>query len=76
MMIKPSSSKVCFQFPKPLLKIHGKTTNRIPTNPSPKIEHNAMINVFSFIKQANHIYFFLCSVKEQIVTGLFPECKG
>lgn len=55
MMIKPSSSKVCFQFPKPLLKIHGKTTNRIPTNPSPKIEHNAMINVFSFIKQAIHI---------------------
>ena len=48
-MIKPSSINVCAQFEKPWLKIHGNTTNRIPTNPIPKIENKAMINVFSFM---------------------------
>ena len=50
-MIKPSSINVCAQFEKPWLKIHGNTTNRIPTNPIPKIVNKAMINVFSFMNQ-------------------------
>ena len=50
-MIKPSSINVCFQFEKPTLKIHGNTTNRIPTNPIPKIVTKAIINIFSFINQ-------------------------
>ena len=48
-MIKPSSINVCDQFEKPPLKIHGNTTNRIPTNPIPKIVNKAMINIFSFM---------------------------
>ena len=51
MMIKPSSINVCAQFEKPWLKIHGNTTNRIPTNPIPKIVNKAMANVFSFMNQ-------------------------
>ena len=50
-MIKPSSINVCAQFEKPWLKIHGNTTNRIPTNPIPKIVNKAMANVFSFMNQ-------------------------
>ena len=50
-MIKPSSINVCAQFEKPRLKIHGNTTNRIPTNPIPKIVNKAMANVFSFMNQ-------------------------
>jgi len=50
-MIKPSSISVCDQFEKPWLKIHGNTTNRIPTNPIPKIVNKAMIKVFSFMSQ-------------------------
>ena len=50
-MIKPSSINVCFQFEKPWLKIHGKATNRIPTNPIPKIVNKAMTNIFSFMNQ-------------------------
>ena len=50
-MIKPSSINVCDQFEKPWLKIHGNTTNRIPTNPIPKIVNKAMIKVFSFMSQ-------------------------
>ena len=50
-MIKPSSINVCAQFEKPWLEIHGNTTNRIPTNPIPKIENKAMINTFSFMNQ-------------------------
>ena len=48
-MIKPSSINVCDQFEKPWLKIHGNTTNRIPTNPIPKIVNKAMNNIFSFM---------------------------
>jgi hypothetical protein len=50
-MIKPSSINVCAQFEKPWLKIHGNTTNRIPTNPIPKIVNKAMANIFSFMNQ-------------------------
>ena len=50
-MIKPSSINVCSQFEKPWLKIHGNTTNMIPTNPIPKIVNKAMTNIFSFMNQ-------------------------
>ena len=50
-MIKPSSINVCAQFEKPWLKIHGNTTNRIPTNPIPKIVIKAIANIFSFMNQ-------------------------
>ena len=56
-MIKPSSINVCFQFEKPLLKIHGKTTNRIPTNPTPKIVNKAMTNIFSFMNQETPVAY-------------------
>ena len=54
-MIKPSLINICFQFAKPPLKTHGKTTNMIPTNPIPKIVTKAMINIFSFMNQETPI---------------------
>ena len=54
-MIKPSSINVCFQFEKPTLKTHGNTTNRIPTNPIPKIVTKAISNIFSFMNQGTPI---------------------
>ena len=73
-MIKPLSINVCDQFEKPRLKIHGNTTNRIPTNPIPKIANKAMINIFSFMNQGTP--FPVWPTQERILTVLFLGCKG
>jgi hypothetical protein len=71
-MIKPSSTNVCAQFEKPWLKIHGNTTNRIPTNPIPKIVNKAMINIFSFMISLTLLPAYL----KRILTDPSTECKG
>ena len=54
MIIKPSSINVCSQLEKPWVKIHGNTTNMIPTNPIPKIVNKPkVIRYFNFLKGTN-----------------------